>query len=125
MSVSCIGSRIKTLRKVLNLSQKDFSQSIFLSPSFYGKVENGTRNANERICELICSRYKVNRDWLVNGTGENMFSEPSTNVELMQLMEIINGLDPLFREYIVRQIKLFAELHKKSKELTNEKDDTQ
>jgi len=59
---------------------------------------------------------------LVNGTGENMFSEPSTNAELIQLMDIIDGLDPLFRDYIIRQIKLFAELHRKNKELTNTKE---
>ena len=38
------------------------------------------------------------------------------DVELNQLVEIIRELDPLFREYIIQQIKLFASLHKKSKE---------
>jgi hypothetical protein len=37
-------------------------------------------------------------------------------VELLQLMEILKELDPLFRDWIIQQIKLMANLHKKSKE---------
>jgi len=44
-----------------------------------------------------------------------MFSSPPPDMELEQLVGIIKELDPLFKEYIIRQIKLFADLHKKSK----------
>ncbi len=45
-----------------------------------------------------------------------MFSASPPDVELDQLVGIIKELDPLFREYIIRQIKQFADLHKKSKD---------
>jgi transcriptional regulator with XRE-family HTH domain len=115
MAGSTISGRIKSVRKALGISQKDFCGGIYLSQSFYAKIETGTRNPNERVYELISNKYKVNKDWLMTGKGE-MFSENPPDVELMQLVEIINELDPLFRDCVIQQIKLMANLHKKSKE---------
>jgi transcriptional regulator with XRE-family HTH domain len=115
MAVFSIKERIKAVRKALNLSQRDFCEGIFLSHSYYVKIEAGTRNPNERVYELISNKYKVNKDWLITGKGE-MFSETSPDVELEELMRIIKELDPLFRDCIIQQIKLMANLHKKSKE---------
>lgn len=115
MAVSSINERIKAVRKALCLSQRDFCKGVFLSQSFYGQIESGVRNSNERIYELICNKYNVNKDWLLTGEGE-MFAAPPPDVELEELMEIIKGLDPLFKEYIVQQIRQLADLHRKSKE---------
>jgi transcriptional regulator with XRE-family HTH domain len=114
MAVSTISGRIKSVRKALGISQRDFCEGIYLSHSFYSKIETGMRNPNERVYELISNKYKVNKDWLITGKGE-MFSESPPDVELMQLVEIIKELDPLFRDCIIQQIKLMANLHKKTK----------
>jgi len=115
IKMDSISSRIKAVRKALNISQKDFCKGIYLSQSFYAKIETGARKSNDRVNELISNKYNVNKEWLVTGKG-SMFSASPPDVELEQLVGIINELDPLFREYIIRQIKQFAELHKKSKE---------
>ena len=115
MAVFPANSRIKAVRKALGISQKDFAKGIFVSQGFYTRIETGARNPNERIYELICNKYNVNKDWLITGKGE-MFAAPPPDTELEQLMEIIKELDPLFREYIVQQVKLLANLHRKSKE---------
>ena len=120
MATSTISSRIKLLRQKIGVSQKDFSKTIFLSHSFYSNMERGTRKPNERICELICNKYNVNKEWLTTGKGD-MFSKPPPDVELEQLVEMIKGLDPLFKEYITQQIKQFANLHEKNKEKHTEK----
>ena len=113
MAVSTTSERIKAVRKALGISQKDFCGGIYLSRSFYAKIETGTRNPNERVYELISNKYKVNKDWLITGKGE-MFSEPPPDVELLELMEIIKELDPLFRDCIIQQVKLMANLHRKT-----------
>ena len=115
IKMDSISSRIKAVRKVLKISQRDFCKGIYLSHSFYAKIETGTRQPNERVYELISNKYNVNKEWLIAGKGD-MFSASPPDVELEQLVGIIKELDPLFREYIIRQIKLFADLHKKSKE---------
>ena len=45
-----------------------------------------------------------------------MFNEAPSDAQLMELMEIMKELDPLFREYLATQIKQLAALHRKSKE---------
>jgi len=114
MTVS-INARIKAVRKALGLSQRAFCKGIFLSHSFYAQIESGTRNANDRIYELIATKYSVNKDWLLTGKGE-MFSGPTPDLELEQLIEIYKELDPLFREYIMLQIKQLLNVQKKNKE---------
>jgi transcriptional regulator with XRE-family HTH domain len=114
MAVS-INVRIKAVRKALGLSQRAFCKGIFLSQSFYAQIESGTKKANERIYELISSKYHVNKDWLLTGKGE-MFSGPAPDVDLEQLIEIYKELDPLFREYIMLQIKQLLSVQKRGKE---------
>jgi len=109
-----INIRIKTVRKALGLSQRAFCRGIFLSQGFYAQIESGIKKANERIYELISTKYNVNKDWLMTGKGE-MFSGPTPDVELEQLIEIYKELDPLFREYIMLQIKQLLNVQKRSK----------
>jgi len=115
VAFSSINERIKAVRKALGISQRDFCRGVYLSQSFYGQIETGRRNPSERVYELICNKYSVDKDWLLTGKG-NMFFESPPNVELMELMDIIKELDPLFREYLISQIKSLASLHKKNKE---------
>ena len=114
MAVS-VNARIKTVRKTLGLSQRAFCKGIFLSHSFYAQIESGTRKPNERVYELISTKYNVNKDWLLTGKGE-MFSGPAPDVELEKLIEIYKELDPLFREYIMLQIKQLLSVQKRKKE---------
>jgi len=113
-----INARIKAVRKALGLSQRAFCRGIFLSQGFYAQIENGLKKANERIYELISTKYNINKDWLLTGKGE-MFSGPTPNIELEQLIEIYKELDPLFREYIMLQIKQLLAVQKRSKKTDN------
>ncbi|MCL2265429.1 MAG: helix-turn-helix domain-containing protein [Treponema sp.] len=115
MAVSTTNERIKAVRKALGISQRDFCEGIYLSHSFYAKIETGTRNPNERVYELISSKYKVNKNWLITGKGD-MFNENPPDTELLQIIEIIKELDPVFRDCIIKQIHLMANLHRKCME---------
>jgi transcriptional regulator with XRE-family HTH domain len=113
MAVS-INTRIKAVRKTLGLSQRAFCKGIFLSQGFYAQIESGIKKANERIYELISTKYNVNKQWLVTGKGD-MFSGSAPDVETEQLLEIYRELDPLFREYIQLQIKQLLNVQKRGK----------
>ena len=113
MQVS-VNARIMAVRKALGLSQRSFCRGIYISQGFYAQIESGLKKANERIYELISTKYNVNKDWLLTGKGE-MFSGPTPDVELEQLIEIYKELDPLFREYIMFQIKQLLNVQKRGK----------
>jgi len=115
-----ITARIKAVRKALGLSQRAFCRGIFLSQGFYAQIESGLKKANERIYELISTKYNVNKEWLLTGKGE-MFSGPTPDVELEQLIEIYKELDPLFREYIMLQIKQLLNVQERNKTAENKK----
>jgi transcriptional regulator with XRE-family HTH domain len=117
MQVS-VNTRIKAVRKALGLSQRSFCRGIFISQGFYAQIESGLKKANERIYELISTKYNVNKDWLLTGKGE-MFSGPTPDLELEQLIEIYKELDPLFREYIMLQIKQLLNVQKRGKKGEN------
>jgi transcriptional regulator with XRE-family HTH domain len=114
MAVS-INARIKAVRKALGLSQRAFCKGIFLSQGFYAQIEGGLKKPNERIYELISTKYNINKDWLLTGKGE-MFSGPAPDVELEKLIEIYKELDPLFREYIMLQIKQLLSVQKRKEQ---------
>jgi transcriptional regulator with XRE-family HTH domain len=99
------------MRQALGLSQRDFCKGIYISQSYYAQIENENKGINDRIIALIAAKYRVNKDWLLTGTGE-MFRESVPDMHLAQLLEIYHELDPLFKEYILLQIKQLLEVQK-------------
>ena len=107
-----INERLKAVRATLKLSQRDFSKGIFLEQSSYARIEQGTITLNERIIELICSKYNVNKIYLKDGKGK-MFSGNPPDVKLEQLNRIFNELNGLFQDYLIIQAKELLKVQKK------------
>ena len=72
-------NRLKELRKALDLTLKEFGQSIGISTSAYSDIEKGRNKLTERNKNLICKAFNVNPAWLDTGMGE-MFVEPKNNL---------------------------------------------
>ena len=64
--------RLKTIRKALGLTQKDFAARTKISYSMLIKMERGAQNITDRIIKLICEQCGVNERWFRFGDG-NMF----------------------------------------------------
>ena len=69
MDTSTINARIEALRKSMKLNQADFGERIGLGGGAIGKMERGGTVTDQNI-KLICEKYNVRREWLVNGEGE-------------------------------------------------------
>ena len=101
-----INARIKQIRSVINVSQREFSKKIYISQGSYGEIETGVRNVNDRIIQLICSEYNVNKEWLKTGNG-NMFNEDEKpDIRLEHLIEIYRKLNKPLQDYLVDQTEL-------------------
>lgn len=70
-----VGFRIKSLRKNLNLTQKQFADRIMITQSYLSRVENGTEQPNEKLVKLIALEYNVPTDWLEDGKGSNILGK--------------------------------------------------
>jgi len=100
-----INDRMKEARQALKLSIRTFAKGIFLkSGGNYGDIEAHRVKANERIVELVCSVYGVNRVWLRTGQGE-MFGGKKVDADLEQMAVLFNQLNPHFKGYVLAQIK--------------------
>lgn len=69
-----MNTRIKKLRNALKLSQSNFGKPLGVTRTAVCSWENGRREISNYLIISICREYNVNRDWLVDGTGD-MFSD--------------------------------------------------
>jgi transcriptional regulator with XRE-family HTH domain len=104
-----INKRIKQVRQSLEMSQISFSKGIYLSKGYYAEIELENRKANDRIIELIASKYGVNRQWLETGEGK-MFEAPPPDKDLEQMITIYHGLRPQFKEFGLLFLKQLLKL---------------
>lgn len=65
-----VGERIKTIRKMNNIKQKEFAERVSVSASYISKVESGKEVPTEMLLKLIALDFKVSLEWLRDGTGE-------------------------------------------------------
>jgi transcriptional regulator with XRE-family HTH domain len=96
--------RLVEIRKALNVSQKIFAKGIFISTSYLGGIETGHRSVNNRIVDLVCKVYGVNKQWFLTGEGE-MFSSPPPDLKQQEILTIYERLNGYFQAYILDQIR--------------------
>lgn len=66
--------RIKSLRKLLKMSQKDFASSIGISQGHLCVIEKGSHLPSDTLIMAICHRFKANEAWILTGSGEPLGS---------------------------------------------------
>lgn len=94
-----INTRIKYLRKTLNLNQTEFGNKIGLAPSSLSDIENNKCLVNKRNITLICSVFNVSEEWLVNGKG-NMFIEENKKYD--EFFSIYNQLSTPLQQFLLK-----------------------
>lgn len=62
--------RIKTLRKMLKMSQKEFAACIGISQGHLCVIEKGCHPPSDTLIMAICHRFKANEGWILTGGGE-------------------------------------------------------
>lgn len=82
-----MNTRIKKLRKTLDLTQRDFADRIGVKRNTVATYEMGRSAPSDAAISLICREFKVNEAWLRTGIGEMFSAAPS------------NALDKLAQDY--------------------------
>jgi transcriptional regulator with XRE-family HTH domain len=113
--MSEVHERLKLIRKTLKLSIREFSKEIYFSHSLYGQVEFGTREASDRIIQLISSRFNVSKEWIKTGEG-NMFDSPPPDIRLEKILEIYNVIDETLKDCLMEQSKILLRIYKDRKD---------
>ena len=69
--------RIKQVRNYFGLSQTQFSRKIGKTAGCIAKLESGQCKISKDTFDSLCSTFNVNKEWLLNGTGDMFIKEMS------------------------------------------------
>lgn len=95
--------RVKEIRIALGLSQDAFGAKLGLKRAAVSRIESGAVNLTETNVILICERFNVSREWLLNGIGEMFLPESSDSLDALAEQY---DLTPLEREIFENYCKL-------------------
>jgi len=104
-----MNTRIKELRKVLNLSQKEFGSAIGLRSSI-SEIENKKAPITERTIIAICNIFNVNEEWLRSGNGEMFVNEDK---KFKEFFEIYKTLTTPLQDFLIQVAKDLLETQRK------------
>jgi len=102
--------RIKEVRTLLKMTQKDFGDKLGVSRDVIANIEYNRVQPQKIFIQHLCVTFSVNQDWLETGAGD-VFLENSKN--LSEAISIFELLNPDLQEYALKQIKLLLELQEK------------
>nr|DAH23311.1 MAG TPA: hypothetical protein [Caudoviricetes sp.]DAN22224.1 MAG TPA_asm: hypothetical protein [Bacteriophage sp.] len=108
MEVRKLKDRFKELRETLSLTQQKFADRLDISRNFVAQIEMGNKIPSERTIKDICREFKVNYEWLTEGTGE-MFIQNKRKSEIVDFVgSVLNGEADSFK---IRLVEILANLN--------------
>ncbi|HGS8960202.1 TPA: helix-turn-helix transcriptional regulator [Clostridioides difficile] len=101
-----IGKRIKILIENEKIKQVEFANKIKVDSSYISKLISDKSKVipSNRLIDDICSTFSVNKEWLINGTGE-MYIENKCNRNISEATDLLMELSIEFQECAINQIK--------------------
>jgi phage repressor protein C with HTH and peptisase S24 domain len=69
------GSRLKEIRKKLNLTQSEIGDKLGIPWSRIKDMESGKQKVSPELAELIEDKFSINGWWLLTGKGEMLIGE--------------------------------------------------
>ena len=121
--------RLKKLRKALDLTQQKFADKIGMKQNTIAQYEIGRTVPSDAIIFSICREFKVNEEWLRNGTGE-MFLQSNRNADIARLTkELLSEESDSFKNRFISMLANLSVtewefLEQKAKELAGVNDES-
>lgn len=83
-----MNERMRELREMLGLSQKDFAAALGVSRGVIANIEQNLTKPKPPIVSLVCQTYNVSEKWLRDGEGDPFIDESETD----EIMRFVNSL---------------------------------
>lgn len=65
-----VGSRIKKVRKIFHLSQKEFAEQLGVTQTTISGIESRKKNTSNTFIKCLCRQFNISETWLREGAGE-------------------------------------------------------
>jgi len=108
-----MNERLKSLRKALGLTQKEFGEKIGVTNFTISDIEKGKLSLTERNQNLICEKFKVNKEWLSNGDGEMFLPE----LPVDEFSRLLSKIEESKDEYIEKILEIYCQLDDAGKKI--------
>lgn len=95
------GERVREIRKALKLTLEKFGDRLGVGKTAISKIEKGERSLTPLMSKSICNEYRVNSEYLENGTGEMFIEVPQAAIDELCAQYDLNDFDRvLIQEYL-------------------------
>ena len=119
MDKNDLAGRFRALRNKVNLSQKDFAQTIGVSQSVIAEIERGSREPSRSVLVAIAEKYRVSLDWLLLGVGSMEGARPKEDPEVEALKKEIAELEEKIRALEAENKEISRELLDRMRQLVD------
>ena len=85
--------RIKKIRKIVEQSQLTFAEILGVNRAHISKIETGKATPSKQLIKLICNKFSVREEWLINGKGDIEAGEPLTKDQTDNLKDALEKIN--------------------------------
>ena len=111
--------RLKQIRKDKKLTQREFAELLGTKRDAYASYETGRVTPALSFVKLVCSKFNVNEEWLLNGT-KPIYISNSENISLLEKISDEYNLDNFQKKLIQKYLELTVQQKNAVKEFLSE-----
>lgn len=119
MDKNDLADRFRALRNKVDLSQKDFAQTIGVSQSVIAEIERGSREPSRSVLVAIAEKYQISLDWLLLGVGSGDVAQRKEDPEVEALKKEIAEMEDTIRALEAENKEISRELLDRMRQLVD------
>jgi transcriptional regulator with XRE-family HTH domain len=102
-----IRTRLRSVRKELKMTQREFGESAGIDRRYVAKVECGSQNPSFKFLRSVSIKHKISMDWILYGINDRYVKakDDSYGPELAVFKKLLDNAQDEDIEVIVKMIK--------------------
>lgn len=91
-----INERLESIRKSERLSRSKFGLKVGKTEDAIYNLERNRASISKEFIELVCNTFNVNKEWLLNGTGQ-MYNISQDTLDMSNVFDKIINSEELYK----------------------------
>lgn len=91
-----INERLESIRKSERLSRSKFGLKVGKTEDAIYNLERNRASISKEFIELVCNTFNVNKEWLLNGTGQ-MYNISQDTLDMSNVFDKIISSEELYK----------------------------
>lgn len=91
-----INERLESIRKSEKLSRSKFGLKVGKTEDAIYNLERNRASISKEFIELVCNTFNINKEWLLNGTGQ-MYNISQDTLDMSNVFDKIINSEELYK----------------------------